>query len=104
MAETVKKQGIVAFVKEMVVLLTVVFIIRTFGFGLYQVPTGSMETTILVGERFFADKFTPLFTSFKRGEIIAFNKPETIYEYSKNPLMFLFQKYVYGPENLTKRI
>ena len=48
-------------IKEIVTLLFVVFLIRTFGFGLYQVPTGSMETTMLVGERFFADKFTVLF-------------------------------------------
>jgi signal peptidase I len=34
-----------------VVLLA--FIIRTYFYGLYQVPTPSMENTMLVGERFF---------------------------------------------------
>ncbi len=88
--------------REIVVLLLIVFVIRTFGFGLYQVPTGSMETTMLVGERFFADKFTLLFSKPQRGNIIAFNDPR--YKYSDNRLRRLFQEYVWGPDNLTKRI
>lgn len=88
--------------KEMGVLLLVVFLIRTFGFGLYQVPSGSMETTMLVGGRFFADKFTYLFTSPKRGDIISMNAP--VYPYSSNSLMRLFEEYVWGPSNWTKRV
>jgi len=103
-SQTQKKTGIVALVKEMATLLVVVFIIRTFGFGLYQVPTGSMETTILVGERFFADKFTILFSPPKRGDIIAFNQPGTQYDYSPNPIKHFIQRYIWGPLNLTKRV
>jgi len=99
-----KKTGLVALIKELVVLLLIVFVVRTIGFGLYQVPTGSMETTILVGERFFADKFTVLFTSLKRGDIIAFNEPEFLFPYSKNPVKNFIEQYVWGPRNLTKRI
>lgn len=88
--------------RELIFLLTIVVLIRTFGFGLYQVPTGSMETTMLVGERFFADKFTPLFIAPKRGDIISFNDP--LYEYSKNPVRRFFQEYFWGPSNWTKRV
>ena len=87
---------------EFIGLLTLVFLIRTFGFGLYQVPSGSMETTMLVGERFAADKFTYLFRMPRRGEIIAFN--DTTYTYSTNRFMNLFEQYVYGPSNITKRV
>ncbi|MCL4229831.1 signal peptidase I [Candidatus Dependentiae bacterium] len=96
------KPGFLATFKEVVVLLLVVFVIRTIGFGLYQVPTGSMETTMLVGERFFADKLSYWFTKPKAGEIIAFNDP--IFPYSKNRLNRLFQEYVWGPSNWTKRV
>lgn len=88
--------------KEIASLLTIVFLIRTFGFGLYQVPSGSMETTMLVGERFFADKFTYLFRAPQRGDIISMNEP--IYDYSKNNIKRLFQEYVWGPSNWTKRV
>lgn len=88
--------------RELVFLLLVVVLVRTFGFGLYQVPTGSMETTMLVGERFFADKLTPLFWGPCRGCIISFNDP--MYEYSKNSLKRLFEEYFWGPSNWTKRV
>lgn len=94
--------GFLSTVKELVTLLIVVFLIRTFGFGLYQVPTGSMEVTMLVGERFFADKFTILFSKPARGQIISFNDP--LYPYSSNAAMRLFQEYVWGPSNWTKRV
>jgi len=97
-----KKSKLWSNIKEISFLLLIVFLIRTFGFGLFQVPTGSMETTMLVGERFFADKLSPWFSSIKRREIIAFDDP--LYKYSKNRWVRLFQEYVWGPSNWTKRV
>lgn len=90
------------FFVQSIILLVIIFFVRTFLFGLYWVPTGSMEPTILVGESFFADKFTPLFMPIKRGDIISFNAPH--FAYSENFFVRLFQKYVYGPDNWTKRV
>lgn len=97
-----KQQTWLESITEFSFLLLVVFIIRSFGFGLYQVPTGSMETTMLVGERFFADKFSYNFRAPRRGEIISFNDPS--FSYSTNPVVKLFQRYVWGPSNWTKRV
>ncbi|HEX4069436.1 MAG TPA: signal peptidase I [Candidatus Babeliales bacterium] len=97
-----KQQSWSSSITEFLFLLCVVFLIRTFGFGLYQVPTGSMETTMLVGERFFADKLSYNFRKPRHGEIISMNDPE--FKYSKNPAMNLFQHYVWGPSNWTKRV
>lgn len=97
-----KIYGYAKWVGELVLLLLLAFFIRTFFYGLYQVPTGSMEPTILVGERFVADKLTIWWRPPQRGEIIAFDNPT--YEYSQNSLMNLFQRYVWGPDNWTKRV
>ena len=97
-----KQTGFIAEVKQIIFILLIVFLIRTFFFGLYQVPTGSMETTMLVGERFFADKFTYLFSKPQRNHIISLNSP--LFEYSNNTFKRLFQEYVWGPQNLTKRV
>jgi signal peptidase I len=102
MTKQKKQSGLWAQVSEIALLLLIAGAIRTFGFGLYQVPTGSMETTMLVGERFFADKFTILFSPLKRGDIISFNDP--LFNYSTNPLVYLFQQYAWGPQNWTKRV
>jgi signal peptidase I len=88
--------------RELITLLFIVLLVRTFGFGLYEVPTGCMEPAMLQGERFFADKFTPLFLRPKRGDIISFNAP--LYEYSKNPLVNFVEEYFWGPDNWTKRV
>jgi signal peptidase I len=99
-----KNHSTAKFILELLfVILPVVFLVRTFGFGLYQVPSGSMETTLLVGERFFADKLTPWFSSVKRGEIIAFNDPQ--YPYSSNIFTNFFQRYIsWNVSNWTKRV
>lgn len=91
------------------IFLPIVFLVRTFIFGLYQVPTGSMETTLLVGERFFADKLTIWFKKPQRGEIISFNAPPAEFNYSKNPLVNFLQNYLWipggaTPANWTKRV
>lgn len=97
-----KQQSFIESVVEFIFLLMVVFCVRTFIFGLYQVPTGSMETTMLVGERFFADKLSYNFRRPYHGEIIAFNDPE--FSYSNNWGKNLFERYVWGPSNWTKRV
>lgn len=101
-ASAKKQQTWLGSISEIVVLLSIVFVIRTVGFGLYQVPTGSMETTMLVGERFFADKLSYIFRAPRQGEIISFNDP--LYKYSDNKAKRLFEYYVWGPSNWTKRI
>ncbi|MBA3751281.1 signal peptidase I [Candidatus Dependentiae bacterium] len=94
----------IRIVAELVfVILPIAFLIRTVGFGLYQVPSGSMETTLLVGERFFADKFSYWLRKPKHGEIIAFNDPKHLY--SSNSFVNLMQRYVsFNVSNWTKRV
>ncbi len=89
--------------ESLIVIVPVVFFIKTFIFGLYQVPTGSMETTMLVGERFLADKLTPYLFGPQRGEIISFNEPT--YPYSKNWAVNMYEQYVsWNVVNFTKRV
>ena len=96
------KSTAASWIESAIIILPLVFIVRTWFYGLYQVPTGSMETTMLVGEGFFADKLSVWFKSPKHGDIITFNDPG--YPYSDNKLTELFQRYVWGPTNLTKRV
>ncbi len=98
-----KTSEFIKSIKSLLLIALIAFGIRTFVYGLYQVPTGSMETTMLVGERFLADKFSVWLGRLDRGDIIAFNDPWQ-FKYSTNPLKRLFQMYAWGPENWTKRI
>ena len=96
------KSIIMQYVETFIVVLPIAFFIRTYFYGLYQVPTGSMETTMLVGDRFFADKLTVFFYPPKHGDIITFNDPT--FPYSDNSFINWYQRYVWGPSNWTKRL
>ena len=50
-------------------------LIRTFLFGPYKIPTGSMRTTFMEGDRIFVDKISYRFHDPKRGDIIVFKYP-----------------------------
>ncbi len=96
------KSKLEQYIESIIIILPLAFLIRTYIYGLYQVPTGSMETTMLVGEGFFADKFSYLFRPIKHGDIVTFNDPN--FDYSDNYFVNLFQNNVWGPANWTKRI
>ena len=97
------KSFIADTLESLIVIIPIVFLIKTFVFGLYQVPTCSMEPTMIVGERFFAEKFTIFFQPPKRGDVIAFNNP--LYAYSKNPAMNMFERYAsWNVVSWTKRV
>ncbi len=92
-------------VESLIFLLLVAFAIRTVIFGLYKLPpSGSMETTLLDGEGVLSDKLSYWFRAPRRGEVVAINAPQAEYQYSKNPLINWWQRYVWGPSNWTKRV
>jgi signal peptidase I len=106
------KSGFWYQVRSIAGIILIAFIIRTFFYGLYQVPTPSMENTMLVGERFLADKLTVCFKDPVRGDIVSLNEP--VFKYSDNKLINIWQRYVgitiglngidWGPSNWTKRV
>ena len=65
-----------------------------------------METTMLIGESYFADKFSYIFSKPKRGDIISFDEPT--YQYSENKFKNVLEHYAggifWGPQNWTKRV
>lgn len=107
-----RKQGFWYQVRSITGIILIAFVIRTFFYGLYQVPTPSMENTMLVGERFFADKLTVFFRDPVRGEIVTLNQPT--FKYSDHWFTNFWQRYVgisigahgidSGPSNWTKRV
>ena len=48
---------------------------------------------MLVGERFFAEKFFVRFIPPKRGDIVSFNPPPKVQKYSDNAFVETFQRY-----------
>lgn len=65
-----------AWMKEWIIVLSVAlicsFVIKTFIFNIFFVPSGSMENTLQVGDRIVANVASSNFTSLQRGDIVIF--------------------------------
>ena len=76
-----KKSSVARFFVEILVILAVVlglsFLLRTFVFMAYEIPSGSMETTIMTNDMVFSEKVTYYTRSPERGDIVTFEDPET---------------------------
>lgn len=78
---TEHQPGIIRRFLSFVICIAVVLVcawgIRTYVVEPFEVPSASMETTIMTGDRIFAEKVTYNFESPKAGDIVLFSDPET---------------------------
>lgn len=52
------------------------WLLRTFVFQAYEIPSGSMETTIMTGDMVFSEKVSYYFRDPEPGDIVTFQDPE----------------------------
>ncbi|MFG2910674.1 signal peptidase I [Kitasatospora sp. NPDC048286] len=68
------------------VALLVALVMKTFLVQVFVIPSGSMEQTILIGDRVLVDKLTPWFGSEpQRGDIMVFKDPGGWLEHDRKP-------------------
>ncbi|MCB2224875.1 MAG: signal peptidase I [Actinobacteria bacterium] len=58
------------------VALVVAVLIKTFLVQAFYIPSGSMEETLMVGDRVMVNKLSYVFGSPQRGDVIVFDNPE----------------------------
>lgn len=74
-----RKEGFVDLLKELPVLIIVAFgialLIKTFILQAFFIPSGSMENTLLIGDRVLVSKFIYRFAEPKYKDIVVFTSP-----------------------------
>lgn len=74
-----KGPGFVRWLLETVLMIAVAFLlaqgIKTWVVQPFVIPTGSMETTILIGDRVLAEKISYRYSEPAVGDIVVFNDP-----------------------------
>jgi signal peptidase I len=69
-------QKFLSALKEIAIIvvfaLVASFVIKTFLFRAFYIPSGSMESTLNVGDRVFVNLFVPRNTPLQRGDIVVF--------------------------------
>lgn len=68
-----------AGLREMVIVLVLAlvfsFVVKSWFVQAFYIPSGSMENTLLVGDRVIVNKLSPRFTPLTRGDVIVFEDP-----------------------------
>ena len=107
------RERITGFVKEVALVACVVLLINSFVMASFQVPTGSMEDTVQIGDFLFVNKFiyggstpftvpfttiriphlrVPGFRSVARGDVIVFDWPGGRDQVEKPPQMWYLKR------------
>jgi signal peptidase I len=63
------------WITELIVIVMVVLLIRTFVAQAYNIPSGSMKPTLLVGDFILVNKLVYRFSEPQRGDIVVFKYP-----------------------------
>ena len=70
-------RSVLSFALTLAVVIGVVFLLKTFVYQAYSIPTGSMEETIMPGDMVFAEKLSYEFGEPKPGDIVTFQDPRS---------------------------
>lgn len=68
------------YVLPILIGLLIVVLLRSFVFGLFYVPSGSMLPTLQINDHVVVTKFTYQFSAPKRGDIVVFDYPVALAE------------------------
>ena len=67
---------VLSWVEVIAIAAAIAFVVNTFLIANSQVPTSSMENTIMTGDRVFGSRLSYLFEDPKRGDVIIFKWPD----------------------------
>ncbi len=94
-------------------ILLILFIRNQPVFGWYQVPSGSAEPNLLVGDRIWGNRLAYRYSAIKRGDLVIFDDPYFVYEQA-GTFKYYWQRYVglpmpmlglgSGADNWVKRV
>lgn len=73
-----KSSSLGGFIATVIAIIVLAFALRSFVFQPYEIPSSSMETTIMTGDILFAEKVSYCFSEPEQGDIVTFTEPELL--------------------------
>ena len=74
-----RRRGWLSFLRDVIIIVLVAvlvsFLVKTFLVRSFYIPSGSMESTLMVNDRILVDEITPRFGGYERGDIVVFRDP-----------------------------
>lgn len=90
------------FISSMFPILALIFVTRAFLYEPFQIPSGSMMPTLLIGDFILVNKFTyGVKNPFNQRTLISLNKPErgdlVVFKYPKDPRLNYIKRVIGKP-------
>ena len=73
-----RKRGLVEWLLVLAAALTLFVVVRMVVMQAYWIPSGSMENTLLVGDRVMVNKLSYKLHDVHRGDVVVFERPEGV--------------------------
>ena len=70
-----RRRALIEWAAIIIVAVLVSFLLRTFAFQTFFIPSGSMEPTLQVGDRIIVNKLSVTFGTIHMGDIVVFKAP-----------------------------
>ncbi|MGB8196959.1 MAG: signal peptidase I [Acidimicrobiales bacterium] len=70
-----RRRATVEWVAIIVIAVLVSFLMRTFAFQTFYIPSGSMEPTLQIGDRIIVNKLSVTFGTINVGDVVVFKAP-----------------------------
>jgi signal peptidase I len=74
-ASSGKGRWLIEFLVIIGLAVAMAFVLRTFVVGTYSIPSGSMEPTLMIGDRIVVDKLAYHLHGVERSNIVVFSRP-----------------------------
>ena len=68
-------RGVVEWLAVIVVALSAALLIKAYVVQAFEIPSGSMETTVNIGDRILVNKLSYTFGDVSRGDLVVFDRP-----------------------------
>ena len=69
-------RSVLSFILMVAIVFVAAWLLRSFVIAPYKIPSGSMENTIMISDKLFAEKVSYYFRGPNPGEIVTFEDPE----------------------------
>jgi signal peptidase I len=70
-----RRRALIEWTAIIVIAVVVSFLMRTFAFQTFYIPSGSMEPTLQIGDRIIVNKLSVTFGTINVGDIVVFKAP-----------------------------
>jgi signal peptidase I len=99
-----RRRVVVEWVAVVAVALVASFVVRAYLFQTFYIPSGSMEPTLMIGDRIIVDKVAVELGTINRGDVVVFKAPPEVRVQCNDAVSDLVKRVIGLPgDHLTSR-